>query len=194
MLLSLQDFFLFNSLQLKKINIRGNMKSYVVFLSLAVLLLNGCGKSEKEQFEEANRFVQEKKYTEAISAYEKVGQEFSDGVYGAKSFYEIAKLYQAEVVTGLDQKTSQEKAVEYYQKVFLKYPKDESAPAALFMAGFIQANNLGKYNEATVTYKKFLEVYPKSEFADDAKAELNNMGLSPEEIIAKHQTQFTAKK
>ena len=62
------------------------------------------------------------------------------------------------------------------------------------MSGYIQANTLGKYNEATITYKKFLEIYPNSKFADDARSELDNMGLSPEEIIAKHQMQFTVKK
>jgi len=30
--------------------------------------------------------------------------------------------------------------------------------------------------------------------ADDVKTELDNMGLSPEEIIAKHQMQITSKK
>ncbi|MCK9211317.1 MAG: tetratricopeptide repeat protein [Ignavibacteriaceae bacterium] len=170
------------------------MKSYFVFFSLIVLFLAGCSKSEKDQFEEANRLVQEKKYTEAISALEKVAKEFPTGDFAAKAYYEVAKLYQAGVVTGLNETASQEKAVEYYQKVFVNYPKFESAPSALFMSGFIQANILGKYNEATVTYKKFLQTYPNSELADDAKVELDNMGLSPEEIVAKHQTQFTIKK
>lgn len=170
------------------------MKSYFVFFSLMVLLLAGCGKSEKDQFEEANRLVQEKKYSEAISAFEKVAKDFPVGNFAALAYYQIAKLYQSGVVTGLNETASQEKAVEYYQKVFVNYPKFESAPSALFMSGFIQANSLGKYNEATVTYKKFLQTYPNSELADDAKVELDNMGLSPEEIIAKHQTQFTTKK
>ncbi|MCK9425567.1 MAG: tetratricopeptide repeat protein [Ignavibacteriaceae bacterium] len=170
------------------------MKSYFVFLLLIVLFFAGCGKSEKDQFEEANRLVQGKKYTEAISAFEKMAKEFPVGDFAADAYYQIAKLYQAGVVTGVDETTSQEKAVDYYQKVFVNYPKFESAPSALFMSGFIQANTLGKYNEATVTYKKFLQTYPNNELADDAKVELDNMGLSPEEIIAKHQTQFNVTK
>ncbi|MFA4922646.1 MAG: tetratricopeptide repeat protein [Ignavibacteriaceae bacterium] len=170
------------------------MKSYFVFFSLIILFLAGCSKSEKDQFEEANRLVQGKKYTEAISALKKVAEEFPTGEFAAKAYYEIAKLYQAGIIQEINQTDAQEKAVEYYQKVFVKYPKFESAPSALFMSGFIQANNLGKYNEATVTYKKFLQTYPNNELADDAKVELDNMGLSPEEIIAKHQTQFTEKK
>lgn len=169
------------------------MKSYFVFFSI-ILFFAGCGKNENDQFNEANLLVKDKKYTEAIAAYEKVVKEFPTGDLAPKATYEIAKLYQTGIISGLDPTASQEKAVEYYQKVFVNSPKHELAPSALFMSGFIQANTLGKYHEATITYKKFLEVYPKSEFADDAKAELDNMGLSPEEIIAKHQTQFTEKK
>ncbi|NCQ18818.1 MAG: hypothetical protein COZ80_06270 [Ignavibacteria bacterium CG_4_8_14_3_um_filter_37_9] len=170
------------------------MKSYFVFFSLITLFLAGCGKSEKDQFEEANRLVQEKKYSAAISSFENIAKEFPTSDFAAKAFYEIAKIYQAGIVPGVDETASQEKAVEFYQKVFVNYPKFESAPSALFMSGFIQANNLGKYNEATITYQKFLQTFPNNELADDAKVELDNMGLSPEEIIAKHQTQFTIKK
>jgi len=170
------------------------MKSYFVFFALLLLFVPGCGKSDKDRFEEANRFVQEKKYTEAVSAFDNIAAEFPAEEYAPKALYEIAKIYQAGVVPGIDNIASQKKAVEYYQKVFVKYPKFEFAPSALFMSGFIQANNLSNFNEATVTYKKFLEVYPTHELADDAKVELDNMGLSPEEIIAKHQTQFTEKK
>jgi len=169
------------------------MKSYFVFFSL-ILLFAGCGKNEKDQFEEANRLVKDKKYTEAVAAYEKVVKEFPTGDLAPKATYEIAKLYQSAIIPGIDEVASQEKAVEYYQKVFVTSPKHELAPSSLFMSGFIQANNLGKYQEATITYKKFLETYPTNELADDAKVELDNMGLSPEEIIAKHQTQFTEKK
>ncbi len=168
------------------------MKSYFVFFTL-FLFFYGCGKTEKDQFEEANRLVQEKKYAEAKTAFENIVKEFPAGETAPRAVYEIAKLYQAGLITGLDQTASQQKAVDYFQKVFVDYPKSEIAPSALFMSGFIQANMLSKYQEATITYKKFLEVFPNSEFADDAKAELDNMGLSPEEIIAKHQTQFTAK-
>ncbi|MFA6597969.1 MAG: tetratricopeptide repeat protein [Ignavibacteriaceae bacterium] len=170
------------------------MKSYIVLFSLVIVFFAGCGKSEKDQFEAATRLVQEKKYAEGVSAFEKVADEFPTSDFAPKAFYEIAKIYQSGVINGVDETTAQQKAVEYYQKVFVKYPKYEFAPSALFMSGFIQANTLGKYNEATITYKKFLQTYPTNELADDAKVELDNMGLSPEEIIAKHQTQFTIAK
>ena len=169
------------------------MKSYFVIF-LLILFVAGCAKNEKVQFEEATSLVQAKKYKEAITSFENIAKEFPTSDFAPDALYQIAKLYQAGVVPEIDQIQSQQKAVEFFQKVFVNYPKYESAPAALFMSGFILANNLGNYNEATITYKKFLEAYPTNEFADDAKGELDNMGLSPEEIITKHQTQISVKK
>jgi hypothetical protein len=51
------------------------------------------------------------------------------------------------------------------------------------MAGFINANELKNFDEATSLYKQFLMEYPNNELASSAQAELDNMGLSPEEIL-----------
>jgi len=56
----------------------------------------------------------------------------------------------------------------------------------LFMAGFVLANELNMYNEATETYNYFIEKFPEHELAASAKEELDNMGLTPEEILRKN--------
>jgi outer membrane protein assembly factor BamD (BamD/ComL family) len=55
------------------------------------------------------------------------------------------------------------------------------------MAGFIQGNDLKKYQESTATYTLFLQKYPQSDMAPAAKDEINYMGLTPEQIIAKKE-------
>ena len=54
------------------------------------------------------------------------------------------------------------------------------------MAGFVQSNELHDYDGATETYNSFLKVFPDHELAASAKEELNNMGLTPEEILEKN--------
>jgi hypothetical protein len=54
------------------------------------------------------------------------------------------------------------------------------------MAGFIYANELQNYKEAEALYKQFLSEYPENELAPSAQAELDNLGLSPEEILQKN--------
>jgi TolA-binding protein len=80
-----------------------------------------------------------------------------------------------------------EKAVTLFKSVFDKYSDSKQASVSLFMAGFIQANDLKKYQEATATYNLFLQKYPKSDLAPAAAEEINNMGLTPEKIIAKKE-------
>jgi len=44
------------------------------------------------------------------------------------------------------------------------------------MLGYINANNLKKYDEAKKFYQAFIKQYPKSDLVDDAKFELKIMG------------------
>ena len=53
------------------------------------------------------------------------------------------------------------------------------------MIGFIQANKLNQLDSARVSYTKFLELYPDTEMATSAESELENLGLTPDEILAK---------
>jgi hypothetical protein len=54
------------------------------------------------------------------------------------------------------------------------------------MAGFVEANELQNYEAATETYNLFLKTFPDHELATSAKEELDNMGLTPEEILKKN--------
>jgi TolA-binding protein len=78
--------------------------------------------------------------------------------------------------------------VELFRSVYEKYPNSEQAPMGLFMAGFVEANELNDYDAATKTYNLFLETFPDHELATSAKEELDNMGLTPEEILKKNIT------
>lgn len=89
------------------------------------------------------------------------------------------------MVKNLSDKDSYTKAADTFREVFDKYPNSEKAPTALFLSGFILANNLMNFESATSTYNLFLEKYPKHELAASARVELDNMGLSPDQILQK---------
>jgi len=82
---------------------------------------------------------------------------------------------------------SLQKAVGLFRSIFDKYPGDKLAPKALFMSGFIQANELKSYPEATSSFNLFLQKFPNNELATSAKEELDNMGLTPEQILQKRK-------
>ena len=159
---------------------------FIKLLSLLAIsfLFTFCGsKSDKEMFEDAKKFLTEEKYDEACVAFEKLAVEQTESDLAPKSLLECAKLYQGQVVTNLGGKESFNKAVELYKKISNDYPKSDEAENALFMAGFILANDLSDLENAKKTYELFLEKYPDGDLSDDAIVELKNLGKSPEEIL-----------
>ena len=53
----------------------------------------------------------------------------------------------------------------------------------LFLKGYTLDDHFKKYDEAKVIYEKVVAEYPESKFAESAKASINFLGKSPEEIL-----------
>lgn len=148
----------------------------------------GCSakKTDKQLFDEAQNFLKQDKVPEAVMAFEMIVNDHSDSEIAPEALSQLAGLYQNKLIKSISERENLEKAIELFKKLHNDYPKTTFAPSGLFMAGFINANELQKYDEATKLYKQFLEEYPEDELAASAKAELDNMGLSPEEILMKN--------
>ena len=67
-------------------------------------------------------------------------------------------------------------AVENFKGIADNYAKGEHHAEALFMLGFINANDIKDLDEAKKYYTIFVEKYPDHELADDAQYELENLG------------------
>lgn len=162
------------------------MKSFIVLLSLFFIIGCSSKKSDKELFDEAQQNLKQDKIPEAVIAFEEIINDHSDSELAPEALSQLAGLYQNKLIKSLSEKENLEKAIELFKKLHSDYPKSTFAPSGLFMAGFINANELQNYDEATKLYKQFLEEYPNDELAASAQAELDNMGLSPEEILMKN--------
>ncbi len=154
---------------------------------LTFFIFISCGKSEKDYLELGNKALSENKITDAISNYEKLIEKYPYNNYTTEALFQLGNIYQNKLVTNISNEESMKKAIGYYEKI-INNKEDKYAPQALFMIGFIQANELRDYESATKTYKIFLSDYPKDELAKAAQDELDFMGLSPEEIITKKNT------
>ncbi|MCF8259320.1 MAG: tetratricopeptide repeat protein [Melioribacteraceae bacterium] len=163
----------------KKMRIR-----YLIGLIIISALVTSCGsKSEEEFLESAKLKADQGEYVEALAEYEEMLEEYPESDSNPKIYFEIGKIYHSNLIKSLTENESLQKAIEYYQKVYSDYTKSPEAPNALFMVGFIQANELKQLDAARETYNTFLESFPDSELADDAQAELDNLGLEPEQIL-----------
>lgn len=167
------------------------MKSIFITFILSLLII-GCSKTtDKEYMKQAAESTKENKISKAVQDYENLVKEYPNSKLAPQALRELAALYQNKMVKGIGTIESLNKAAQIYKSVFDKYPKSELAPPSLFMAGFIQANDLKHYDRATALYKTFLEKYPKHQLAQSATEELKYMGLSPEQILEKKKSDST---
>jgi TolA-binding protein len=162
------------------------MKSIIALLT--IFLIIGCStkKTDKELFDEAQQNLKQDKIPEAVMAFEEIVNDHSGSDLAPEALSQLAGLYQNKLIKSISEKENLEKAIELFKKLHADYPKSSFAPSGLFMAGFINANELQNFDEATSLYKQFLKEYPSDELASSAQAELDNMGLTPEEILMKN--------
>ncbi|NOX67010.1 MAG: tetratricopeptide repeat protein [Chlorobi bacterium] len=163
------------------------MKKIFGFLlvGLTIFLINCSGKTDKDLYESAKKNLENEKYSDALVLFEELVNEYPNSEYYQDALLETGQLYQGQVDKNISYKESLKKAIQSYRMFYSKYKDDPKAPQTLFMIGFIQANDLGELDSARVTYTKFVELYPDNEIAASARTELENLGLSPDEILAK---------
>lgn len=158
----------------------------VSFLSLILLLTIGCSSNSDEKlFQEANDLMSEEKLSESLELFDQLINEYPESSLAPRSLMLVAGIYQSKKIASLSAEDAIKKADSIFRSVFDKYPESVEAPTGLFMSGFIQANELYDFTAATNSYNLFLEKYPQHELAASCKEELDNMGLSPDEILKK---------
>jgi outer membrane protein assembly factor BamD (BamD/ComL family) len=64
-----------------------------------------------------------------------------------------------------------------------RYPNYTKLPQVTFLQGFVAENHMGDTATARVHYEKFLDTFPDHPLAKDARAAIEHMGMSPEELI-----------
>ncbi len=74
-------------------------------------------------------------------------------------------------------------------KLLKEYPDYPRTQAALFVKAFIFETRYGNLDMAKKLYEQYLEMYPDGEFASDCRASIENLGLSPEELVKRFEEQ-----
>lgn len=73
-----------------------------------------------------------------------------------------------------------------------KYPDYSLTPMAMFLKGFVYENIIGDLQSAETVYHQFIDKYPDNPMVEDVKVTVENMGLSPEELIRKFESKNEA--
>jgi outer membrane protein assembly factor BamD (BamD/ComL family) len=170
------------------------MKKYI-FLFLAVVTLTSCQPSreklngrisamENRLFAPSAQAISKESADSLISEYELFVKEFP------KDSLAPAYLFKA---AGMSMNTGDgPRAITFFDRVVKEYPAHPKAALALFFKGYVLENILRDLGQAKETYLLFLEKYPDNEFADDAKASIENLGKTPEQMIREFEAKSRA--
>ncbi len=158
-----------------------------IFIVISSIGLLSCQKQKEEGlYKTAKEEIKNGNIQAAIENFEKLVETNPYSEYAPDAFFSLASLYQTLEGDSIQKLNNYKKALEYYNEIIEKFPNNEKTPQAIFMAGFICSENLKDLEKARYYYKKFLKAYPDHELASSVKAELDNLGKSPEEILKQH--------
>ncbi|MEN8191485.1 MAG: tetratricopeptide repeat protein [Bacteroidota bacterium] len=161
-------------------------KTIISFIIGSLLFLINCGgKTDKEVYESAKLNIDEENYIAALEDFKELVRDYPNSEFYQDALLQTGQLYQGHVNEDMTYQESLKKAIDSYRLYYSKYEDDPKAAQTLFMIGFIQANELGELDSAKITYTEFVEKYPDNEMAESARTELENLGLSADEILAK---------
>lgn len=169
------------------------MKKSVKFFLIVVLTFSlfSCQKQKEEgYYKTALEDIKNNNIESAIKNFEKLIELNPYSDYAPDAFLTLASLYQTLEGDSLQTANNYKKAIHYYNELIEKFPNYSKTPEAIFMAGFISAENLKDYDQARLYYKKFLKAYPEHELASSVQAELDNLGKSPEQILKEKGVQL----
>ncbi|MHB8578824.1 MAG: tetratricopeptide repeat protein [Ignavibacteriaceae bacterium] len=167
------------------------MKLSLLSALILVFVLVGCSKKTDQNYLDlGNESVVQKNYEVAVESYEKLVDNYPESRLAPEAIFKMATLYQNLMIKNVPSTNqiltpveSLQRAVLLFRSAYDKYPQSAIAPKCLFLSGFIQANDQKDYKNATITFNLFLKQYPNNELATSVKEELENMGLTPEEIL-----------
>ena len=153
----------------------------IVIISFGML---SCQKQKEEGlYKTALEEIKNGNTQAAIENLEKLIEKNPYSEFAPDAFFTLASLYQSMEGDSVQKINNYLKAVEYYNELIDKFPNNQKTAEAIFMAGFICAENLRDFERARHYYKRFLKNYPDHELASSVQVELENLGKSPAEIL-----------
>ncbi len=167
-------------------------------LSIFSVFIASCGNEEKPVEEKTSIATNQKvELVNQINSLESEmhgSMQLDNSKAGAaiKAYSEYAKNYAndsitpdylfkaAEIATAIHQYPQ---ALKYYSTITEKYPNYKLVQESLFLQGALLDNYINDDAKARVIYEQLILKYPQSSYANDAKAAINNLGKTDEELI-----------
>ncbi len=166
------------------------MKKVLIFtLMIGVIVMTSCNSinSKKEQIEKLEKEIASSKMTKIddikadllIKKYDEFAKEYPKDTLAPKYLFRKADLFIALNRGNL--------AINTLDQLIRDYPNFEKIPECFFLKAFIAENTLHHLSLADKYYKEFLKEFPTHKLAKDAEASIQNLGKTPEQLIAEFE-------
>lgn len=164
------------------------MKKFIVYFVL-VLVLVGCNSNDpakrieklEEQAFATEGAINPEVANDLVSAY----CDFAD----ANPDDAMAPEYLFKAVDVSMNLNEPQRTIYIIDKLLNNYPDYPRTQAALFVKAFIFETKYENYDMAKKIYEQYLVMYPDGEFAESCRASIENLGLTPEELVKKFENQ-----
>jgi tetratricopeptide (TPR) repeat protein len=172
------------------------MNIRLTLVTTALLFLASCGAKmkweadkittlEKALIEDAKKGkVDSAAVNRLLAAYEAFADKYPGDTTAANFLFKAADFYR------YMQKPL--KSIGIYEKIYNNYPHFEKRPYALFLQGFMFENEVGNVHAAKIKYEAFLKEFPDHPIAKDVKLTLENLGKTPEQLLAEFEARQQA--
>lgn len=166
------------------------MKKFIVYFVLVfVLVLVGCNTNDlakrieklEEQAFATEGAINPEVANDLVSAY----CDFAD----ANPDDAMAPEYLFKAVDVSMNLNEPQRTIYIIDKLLNNYPDYPRTQAALFVKAFIFETKYENYDMAKKIYEQYLVMYPDGEFAESCRASIENLGLTPEELVKKFENQ-----
>ncbi len=166
------------------------MKKFIVYFVLVfVLVLVGCNSNDpakrieklEEQAFATEGAINPEVANDLVSAY----CDFAD----ANPDDAMAPEYLFKAVDVSMNLNEPQRTIYIIDKLLNNYPDYPRTQAALFVKAFIFETKYENYDMAKKIYEQYLVMYPDGEFAESCRASIENLGLTPEELVKKFENQ-----
>ncbi len=132
--------------------------------------------TDYQAYENAYTLVSQKKYSDALSAFQTYLKQFPQGRYVSNAHFWAGEIYLIQ--------NSARKAASEFTTVVQNYPSSNKVPDALLKLGFIYADN-GQLEKAKSQLERVLQQYPDSSVAQLAQNRLQviSQSIQPKKSI-----------
>lgn len=169
------------------------MKRNILMIALLLLALTGCNRSKTHKITqndvknaEAALFNEDRSTNaEAVATAIETFSKYAETNPKAEDAPDyLFKAIEVSINTYQDANQS----IDLVNKLVSSYPEYDKNPVALFMlASFVYEDQKQEYDKARDTYRQIMENYPDSPFAKDAAIAIEQVGMTPEQLIERFE-------